>query len=144
MDHAPITRTSVTMLAALSLGLAGIASAQSSSTPMAEVDGPTRSGAEKSPGISAPGSSGNGAASGSGGATPPQGSTLGGSTGDKGFSNVRENKGGRGSMGTMGGSTESKAGHAGESIGSGGTGKGNESNLDAAAPADGSSPGFAK
>ena len=69
---------------------------------------------------------------------------MGGSIGDKGFSNVRENKGGKGARGILGGSTDTKAGHAGESIGGGGTGKSDKSKLDASALADGSSEGIAK
>ena len=107
-------------------------------------DNPTRDGTEKSLGSSEPGSAGSGAASGASRPMKPEGSGAGGSTGDKGFSNVREDKGGKGSGAMLGGSTDTKPGHAGESVGSGGTGKGKESDLDAGAPADGSSPGIAK
>jgi hypothetical protein len=107
-------------------------------------DNPTRGGTEKSIGSSKPGSSGSGAAAGSSRPMKPEGSGAGRSTGDKGFSNLREDKGGKGSGAMLGGSTDTKPGHAGESIGSGGTGKGDKSNLDAGAPADGSSPGIAK
>lgn len=107
-------------------------------------DNPTRGGTEKSIGSSKPGSAGSGAATGSSRPMKPEGSGAGRSTGDKGFSNVREDKGGKGSGAMLGGSTDAKPGHAGESVGSGGTGKGKESDLDAGAPADGSSPGIAK
>lgn len=107
-------------------------------------DDPARGGTEKSLGSSKPDSSGSGAATGSSRPMKPEGSGSGRSTGDKGFSNLREDKGGKGSGAMLGGSTDTKPGHAGESIGSGGTGKGDKSNLDAGAPADGSSPGIAK
>ena len=102
-------------------------------------DDSTRGGTEKSLGSSEPGTAGSPSSS-----KQPQGRAPGGSTGDKGVSNVRENKGGKGSRGIMGGTTDTKAGHAGESVGSGGTGKGDESKLDESAPATGSSPGIAK
>ena len=157
-------KTWIAAFAVLTLGFAGGSHAQGSSMSIGATggastgqdnagkksndsynkkDNPTR-GTKDTLGSDEPGSSKSGAPSGPSGSKQPEGSALGGSTGDKGFSNVRENKGGKGARGTMGGGTDTKAGHAGESIGSGGTGKGNESNLDASAPAEGNSPGVAK
>src|SRR5688500_11122108 len=113
----------------LAVGLTGLAHAESATSGKDTSgasgsgimdDNPTRGGTEKSLGSSRSGSSGSGAASGSSSSTPPQGSSLGGSTGDKGFSNLRENKGGSGSQSTLGGSTDSKAGDAGTGGGTGG------------------------
>jgi hypothetical protein len=120
-------KTACVVLTSLAVGLAGVAHSQndtsrqgasgakpeSRGTSSGIMDNPTRGGTEKSLGSSRSGSSGSGAASGSSSSTPPQGSSLGGSTGDKGFSNLRENKGGAGSQSTLGGSTDSKAGDAG-------------------------------
>lgn len=93
--------------------MSGASESESGGTGSGTMDNPTRGGTEKSLGSSRSGSSESGAANGSSGSTPPQGSSLGGSSGDKGFSNLRENEGGGGSQSTLGGSTDSKAGHKG-------------------------------
>ena len=153
----------VTALAVLALGFTGGSYAQSSSMSIGATggastdnnagkkgdgsynnkDNPTR-GTEDTLGSDEPGSSGSGATTGSSRPMKPEGRGSGRSTGDKGFSNLREDKGGKGSGAMLGGSTDTKPGHAGQSIGSGGTGTGDKSNLDASAPADGSSKGIAK
>jgi hypothetical protein len=157
-------KTCITVVAVLAFGFAGSLYAQSSSMSIGATggastgqdnagkkgegsynkkDNPTR-GTKDTLGSDEPGSSGSGAATGSSRPMKPEGSGAGRSTGDKGFSNLRDDKGGKGSGAILGGSTDTKPGHAGESIGSGGTGTGDKSKLDASAPADGSSEGIAK
>ena len=143
------TSGSYAQSSSMSVGATGSASTERSADNKRDggysmKDNPTSDGTEKSLGSSKPGSSGSGAATGSNRPMKPEGSGAGRSTGDKGFSNLRDDKGGKGSGAMLGGSTDTKAGHAGESVGSGGTGKGDKSKLDAGAPADGSSEGIAK